>query len=461
MGADHRTLWWCAVVLIIVGATARVGWAAWIAHVEPAAVRSPDTPGYLEPARALIDTGRFSLSPMDNAPMFVRTPGYPAFLAPILWITNSEWAISPIQATVSVLGVVLVVLVGWRLIGPTAGLVAGLLLLLDPLQLAASGTILTESIASVVMAALVAVGAVVFASRSPRHVPAVAVFGLGALVALGTMVRPAMWLYPLVLLPLLAVRFRDLQWRAVLGRIIVFAVPVVAVVGGWQVRNQSAVDSWQLSGVSGIVFYCANAAEVEARTAGISFDAARERLGCPISYNNPNGACTRTTGFGCQMPDPDASGQGFDEWNRQGLDVMADHPVQTARVLVEGLVREVAGPGSGTVRRYLDADASIALTGALFLWNAALWTFAALGAVAGIRSKHRVFWLFVITTIAYVLAVSAGAGAYARYRTPLIPLLGLLAALGVQSAVRRLRSGRPHSMQALGRRAATSGATAR
>jgi hypothetical protein len=69
-------VWRWAVAIIVVAAIARMGSAAWIAHAEPAAVRPPDTPGYLEPARALIETGRFSLSPADPTPMYVRTPGY-------------------------------------------------------------------------------------------------------------------------------------------------------------------------------------------------------------------------------------------------------------------------------------------------------------------------------------------------------------------------------------------------
>ncbi|HYZ98372.1 MAG TPA: hypothetical protein VE575_06450 [Acidimicrobiales bacterium] len=78
----------------------------------------------------------------------------------------------------------------------------------------------------------------------------------------------------------------------------------------------------------------------------------------------------------------------------------------------------------------------------MFSWNAALWVFAAGGALVGLRSKHRGFWVFVIATIGYVMVASAGVGADARYRIPVIPLLVLLAALGVQRSLRSLRRSR-------------------
>jgi hypothetical protein len=439
VSVDRRRVVRWAIAIILAAAAARVGWAAWIAHAEPGAVRSPDTPGYLGPARALIDAGRFSLSPADPTPMFARTPGYPALLAPILWITDSEWAISPIQAAVSTLGVAVLVLVGRQVMGLTAGLVAGVLLVLDPLQFMASGTLLTEGVASLTILAITAAGVVVFATRRPRDVPLGALCALGILIALATMVRPTMWVYPVVLLPLIGARFRSLPVRAVLARLLVFLLPIVLVVGGWQLRNHAAVDSWQVSGGSGLLFICSNAAEVEALATGTSMDAARTKLGCPTSFPNPEGACTRTVGFGCWMPDPDANGQGFDQWNSRALDIMADHPLQTARMVAEGAFREVAGPGTDTVRQYFDIGASIPLTVGLFLWNTVLWGFAAVGAVTGLRSRYRGFWVFVIATIGYVLVISAGGGAGARYRTPIVPLVALLAALGIQYCVRKLR----------------------
>lgn len=427
------------VTLITAGVLARVGWAAWIAHAHPVAVTSPDTPGYLEPARALIDSWRFSMSPESVTPMFERTPGYPAFLGAILWVTNSRWAISPIQAAFSLLTVGLTVHVGRRIIGLTPGLVAGAVLVLGPLQFAASGTILTESLTSFVLIATVAIGIVVFARR-PKDVPPLVTLALGASIAIATMVRPTMWFFPVVVLVLLAIRFRSVPRRTLLTHLLLFVLPIVVVVGGWQARNHSAVNSGQLSGASGHLMYCYDAAAVQAVVAGSTISAARRQLGCPIRHVNPQGPCTPAVG--CRVPDATANGQGFDEWTHKALDILSEHPVQTVRVFAEGAVREIAGPGTDEVRRFLHIDASVPLTAALFLWNLVLWVLAAVGAVVGLRSKRRAFWVFVIATIGYVLVVSAGAQAYARFRTPLIPLLALLAALGLRSIVLKVRGSR-------------------
>jgi 4-amino-4-deoxy-L-arabinose transferase-like glycosyltransferase len=436
------------IAVVVVGAVARTAWAAWIAHADPAAVRAPDTPTYLGPARALIDAGRFSLTAMDPTPMFVRTPGYPAFLAPILWLTDSEWAISPIQATVTAMAVAVVILLGRRLLGLTAGLVAGALVMLDPLQFVAAGKLLTEGLTTVLVIAIVAVGALVLALRRPAEVPRIATLGLGTLVALVAIVRPTFWFYPLLVVALLVARLRTLPRRRLLGHLLAFILPVAVVVGGWQVRNHTAVESWQLSGISGINLYCYNAAEVEARVQGTSIETVRNQFGCPIER------CQGNVGGPCWITNPDAPGQGFDEWGRKGTEILLDHPLQTARGVAAGIVRQVAGPGTDTVTDYLSIEPSRAFSGVLFVWAVVLWSFAAVGAGVGLRSRHRAFWAFVVTTIAYVLVISAGPAAYARFRTPIVPLVALLAALGLQHCVRRVRGARPVPVAPNERRAA-------
>jgi 4-amino-4-deoxy-L-arabinose transferase-like glycosyltransferase len=432
--------------LIVVALAARVGWAAWIAHAEPDAVRSGDTPGYLGPARALIDSGRFSYSPQDDTPMFLRTPGYPALLAVILWATDSEWAISPVQAALSASVVVLVVLVGRKVIGTVAALVAGAIVALDPLQFALSGTILSETLASFTLLAVAAAGTPVFL-RPPDRVRPLHVAALGALLAVATFVRPTTYYLPPVLAVLLAARLHGTGWRRTVAYVVAFLVPVAVAFGAWHVRNERELGTSQFSGSQAVTLYCWHAAEVRARVDGVSIGAARERLGCHRGgWDDLASSCP--SWWDCDSARPLADGAGWDEMSRRGIDILRDNPVESAEVYVRGLVREVAGPGTDTVRRFLDTGSSPALVAALFSWNALLWSLAAVGAAVGLRSsRQRWYWAFVITLIVYVLLVSGGANSGARFRAPLVPLLALLAALGLRALVLRL-AGRDRDVDA-------------
>jgi len=368
--------------------------------------------------------------------MFLRTPGYPLFVGAILWVTNSVWSISPLQAALSVLAIVLVVLVGRQMISPAAGLLAGVLVALDPLQFALSGTILTESLATVLLVGAVAVAVPVFARPTDRVLLRHS-FALGALIAASTIVRPTTYYFPVVVLVLFAIRFWHLPRRSMLSLMLAFALPILVVVGGWMVRNHYEVDSWQVSGSQAITMYCWHAAEVEARMNGVGIREARRGLECAPGGGEITVRCP--SWWACDEQHPLAHGPSWDEMNRRGIEILMKHPVEAAEVFVRGLVREIAAPGSDTVSRYLHTNPSPGLTALLVTWNVMLWSLALVGAVVGLRSARRWYWIFVISVIGYVLVVSAGANAGARFRTPLVPLLALLAALGARHVVARLR----------------------
>lgn len=421
--------------VIAVAIAARVGWAAWVAHAHPEAVTSADTPGYLGPARALIEEGRFSLSAQNDTPMFLRTPGYPVLLGAILWVTGSEWSVSPIQAALSAFIVVVVVLAGRWTLGPAGGLAAGLLVALDPLQFALSGTILTEMLASLMLAGVVAAAVPVFV-RPPDQVGIRHVVVLGALIAAATMVRPTTYYFPAIVVVMLAARFRRIPRRSMLALVLAFVLPIVVVVGAWQVRNRRELHSSQVSGTQSVTLYCWHAAEVTARANGVGMRDARRQLECP-----PGGwddlAAVCPSWWACDARRPLADGPSWDEMGRRGIEILTDHPVESAEVFARGLVREIVGPGTDTVRRFLHVRSSAVLTALLLSWNALMWSLAFVGAVVGLRSRRRWFWGFVITTVGYVLVISAGANSGARFRAPLVPLLALLAALGLRHVVKR------------------------
>jgi hypothetical protein len=108
------------------------------------------------------------------------------------------------------------------------------------------------------------------------------------------------------------------------------------------------------------------------------------------------------------------------------------------------------------VGRYLGGVESLPLTMGLVAWNASLWALAAIGAVAGLRSEHRAFWAFLIATIGYVMVISAGTAADARFRAPLVPLLAVVAAMGVRITVRSLGVGRSPTPRARDRELAAA-----
>jgi 4-amino-4-deoxy-L-arabinose transferase-like glycosyltransferase len=433
-GEQQELAWWAVIAAAIV---LRVAWSAWIAHAHPSAVTSGDTSGYIGPARALLEKGRFSLSPQDPTPMFLRTPGYPAFLAAILWVTDSRWSISAIQATLSVSAVLVTVFVGRRVIGPTAAMLAGVLVALDPLQFALSGTILTETLATLMLVSIVAFGVVVFVRR-PEEVKVRHFFVLGASLAAATMVRPTTYYFPPIVVILLLWRFRRLGWRRLIVSLLAFVLPIVVVVGGWELRNHYAVDSWQLSGSAAVTIYCYNAAAVEAKVTGRSVHATRVELGChPGGWDDLAASCP--SWWGCNVPHRLANGRGFDEMNSRGFHIVTRHPFQSAEIVLAGLGRETFGPGTDTVSRFLHVRSSFLLAAPLFLWNLVVWSLALLGTIVALRSPLRAFWVFLISVLLYVLLLSAGAESSARFRTPLVPLLALLAAVGAKHVVRSLR----------------------
>jgi hypothetical protein len=51
--------------------------------VDPEVTISGDTKTYVRPAQALLEDGRLTEGPDDPDPIFLRTPGYPLFIAAV------------------------------------------------------------------------------------------------------------------------------------------------------------------------------------------------------------------------------------------------------------------------------------------------------------------------------------------------------------------------------------------
>jgi hypothetical protein len=437
---------------------------------------SGDKSSYVNPARSLLHDGQFDRAEGSSVPEFLRTPGYPAFLAAVYGVSaESDTAVYAVQAVLSGLSVFLAVVLGRRLAGSwPVGLAAGVLVAIDPVQAATQGFVGTEGLATVLVTLAVYTG-VRFAQSglAPRWGAAYAL----ALVA-ATYVRPATFYFaalPALILGVTALRDPGRR-RAVVRGGLALLVPCVVLQGAWNVRNQAEVGSWRFSAVESVNLYWYRAAGVVAERDGIGFDEARAEL-----TDDLNDDVTELDGYRVVRFDRDAytSGQLPPAWEhrqgayyeraqRAGLDVLRSEPVLTTRQAVKGVYSQLVQSGWVSAFDYLTGDeppAPVRLAGLLEVWTvealAALGMVAALGRGAGAepgreshaspdegaaaRGRQRVAHALTVALIAYTIAVGAGPEAAdgARFRTPLWPLWCIYAALGARALVTWWRGRRP------------------
>jgi hypothetical protein len=429
------------LVLLFVVVT-RVGWVLHIRESDPSATLSPDTPSYVQPARALAHTGAFNLRPDSDHPIYLRTPGYPTLIAMAFAVHQSETAFLVLQAVLSCVTVLLAYVIAAKVWRPTVGIAAAAVLAVEPLQFAASGTLLTESIFSLVLLSAIAIG---FRAFAPGLLRLRWCALLGGALAIATLIRPTTYYLPLFVTALIVVAARRHGARTVAAGVALFLVPIVLIIGGWQVRNHFEVASWRYSGIEGLDLYAYRGADALARHEGISTAAARRRLARDIGVSDLT-TCSR---FGdCSRRK--RPGPFYDDLSSRGITLVTSYPREVAEAAGRGLAREVFGPGTETVARYLDVRSSVALKVVLAAVLLGIYLAVGYGVVRVIRQPdgRGLAHTFALGTAAYVLLISAGPEAGARFRSPVMPMLALYAGLGLVTGVRRViraRTGSPRA----------------
>ncbi len=244
-GTGHSpTARWRHFALLIVFASVVRGGVLLATHEQ----LSADPDAYRRIARCLVVHGSFGLQSVDPAageasfsPTGYRPPLYPWLLS---WLCDSHGhaanvSIALLHFTLGLATVAISYWLGARLLSPLAGIVAGVLVAIDPLLLQSASLVMTETLA----ATLVAVALVLWvklmdalSSNAVMRTFAIAVL-LGGVLAAAYLCRPTFILWPVMLciyLLLLAVKRRSAR---PLVAALIFTVVVGSVVVAWTCRN--------------------------------------------------------------------------------------------------------------------------------------------------------------------------------------------------------------------------------
>jgi len=413
--------------ILIACVVGRGAYVLYLVHTNAVVTAHGDAPTYLGPARELIDHGRFNSATSPGQPEFLRTPGYPAFIAAVYGVFGkNNTAVLLVQVVLSALTIFLAYLLAARIWSPPIGLLAALFTLLEPLQNATSATLLTESLSALLLVGVAVIGFAAFTSEAP-DLMLYAWFGLA--IAAATLVRPVAYYLPLVVLALLFIRHvaRRARWLDLAKVTVAFLLPIVVLVGGWQFRNHERVGSWQFSGIEAKNVYHYRAAGVLARSSGITFAEAQHQLDKKFG---PRGT--------------ESQGSYYGRMYRAGVHILSSHPGDTIIVTLKGLWSELF---SVRVRffEYLGfRPASGAAETAAEVLLVAFYVVTAYGMVLVARRRRDLLAHVFVTGVAlYILVASAGpeamGGRGERFRAPIMPILILYAAAGAHTLYRAAR----------------------
>lgn len=429
--SSNRTLW---VVLALALSVRLLLAGVLIAHPERAAAGT-DATQYLALGHNLATAGVFS---QDEAPPYtpdaIRTPGYPALIALLAWLTGPRplVAVVIVQAALGALVAVGAALLARRLLGSPADAAAGALAALAP------GLVILGGFASaeVAFAAWLIGGSLLLLEGLDRGSLWPAALG-GLCFGAATLTRPiGVMLLPAVAIAGIIHGLMRTPRRIAWGQLAAAVAAFLLLPGLWMARNAATFGHFSLSTISGVNLFYYNAAGMEARRQDVSLDAARRSLEAELDALPP--------------PDP--------EWPSDQMSALARrtilaHPLTFAwtntldalnglrpgfsyMLLLLGDPDTVSDPiqsfSSGGIRGALAAlggqDGGLLIVELLMTAMTVLIVGPALAGVVILAIRRRWLALALPGLIAAILLYLPGAASNARFRAPAEPFLAVLAA---------------------------------
>ena len=385
--------------------------------------------GYVPLAHHLGDGYLHSESRLFEVGLY-RTPAYPTFLGILFGLHAGIRGAVVVQAAIGALTVLLTYLLGLELAGTLAALFAAAVVALEPSGIAWSGYLQPEALFSLLFLA----GILLWARALRRDG---LLRGLAAGIALGiaAITRPIGAYAPPLLVVGGSMVHRASTWRrrALVSAALLAGFGLVA--GGWLVRNYVVADLPALGTIENANLLEYRAAGAVAEDKGIALSRARKELLASLERR--------------LSPRPSVAERNREE-RALAISTLRHHLRGATISWAKGAARLVVGPARDAIVQRLDGGRPgatprairLAVLGLAGVALVVTYLTAALGTVlAALRRRVDVLMILGVPLI-YVVVLSAGPQADARFRVPMLPFLAILSGIGGSWVVERLRQRR-------------------
>ncbi len=358
----------------------------------PALKPDVDLDHYRSVARSVAQGDGFAVNGVPNV---ARTPVYPLLLAGLMRVGGDRLGL--FLAVQCVLGAVtcgLTVCLASRWLSPLAATIAGTIVALDPNSVVRCLDLRTEILFTLLLMA----GA--WLLMKDRGALAGLVWSLAALS------RPIAVFLPVIALVYWLVK----RQRPV--RLLSFGLCFAPLLAVWMVRNAQVTGEWFISSISTINLLHYHAAGLEKE---------------PLAETQAR--YLREFGSAEFCEDRTAFTQRIRGMRARAFAVIVANPVEMARQLTISWGKVMFGPGARSLDNSLrEPQAGSRWWAPVYVVGlVALWILAAAGAW---RLRHESIPLAAL--ILYFVILAGGANANSRFRTPVVPMLAILAVAGVK-----------------------------
>lgn len=381
-----------------------------------------DSASYIAQAQSLASAG--DALNARGEPDTVRTPGYPIFLAAFL---VTPLGLDGAVAMQRLLWIAMVAAVTWATYRGTrsnaASVIAGLITAGDLPAVQASGAVLTETLAALVVTAAVWEG---YRAAKTHSLAVAAISGL--LAGASALVRPVAILLGVALAVAIAIGGpRGLRTRLAAAMVVASLLIPIA----WTARNYARTGVVTFSSISSINLLLYRAAGTLAIRDPGGVDANIQRRQSELEA----AACRAAEAKFARACDDIPMTLRATVYRGVAMPIILGDPAATAQQAARAFVMIMFGGGANFLSTWTGISESSARVLA-FGYTMPLFLLAIVGAFYWWR-QDRLAAALLMVPIAYMVAFSLGVEAYSRFRVPILPLYALLAGGGIAMLIDR------------------------